>query len=143
MKAANVINRGFNLAKDIRVIWIKCCNEWQDIFIWLFLGFYKSFCGIAGAFWIPCFISESLSWYFHKFDFKFPKFCNFSAIFSVTVQIVCAKHDRMFRWQCLGYAKVNIFVCIWVYRKRPPKLFHFRFFLLKHLDMVFGPYYIP
>ena len=44
MKAANAIifqtnNRGFNSAINIRVILIKCCNEWQDIFIWRFFRF--------------------------------------------------------------------------------------------------------
>ena len=38
METANVIifqaiNQGLNSAINIRVIWIKFCNEWQDIFI--------------------------------------------------------------------------------------------------------------
>ena len=48
-----------------------------------FLDFRKSFCGIEGAFWNPCFISEFGKWYFDKFDFKFSKFFNFSALFSL------------------------------------------------------------
>ena len=36
-----------------------------------FLGFRKSFCGIDGCFWNPCFISEYGHWHFDKFDFKF------------------------------------------------------------------------
>ena len=38
MKAANVIifeatNRGPNSAINIKIVWIKDCNEWQDVFI--------------------------------------------------------------------------------------------------------------
>ena len=54
MKIANVIifqaiNRGLNSTINIRVIWIKCCNEWQGVLIYGFLGFRKSFCDIERA----------------------------------------------------------------------------------------------
>ena len=57
MKTANVIifqaiNRGLNSTINIRVIWIKCCNEWQgnEFSFDGSLGFHKSFCGIERAF---------------------------------------------------------------------------------------------
>ena len=109
-----------------------------------FLGFRKSFCGIERAFWNPFLISESGYLYFDKFDFKFSKFFNFSALFSAIVQILHAKQNGIFRLQWFGWrdVKVDIFGCLWVYGKGPPK-YRFRFSLLKDLEMVFGPYYIP
>ena len=66
-----------------------------------FLGFPKSFSGIERAFRNPCLISESGCLYFYKFDFKFSKFFNFSALFSAIVQILRAKQNRIFylQWQ--------------------------------------------
>ena len=94
-----------------------------------FLGFRKSFCGIERAFCNPFFISESGKWCFDKFVFKFSKFFNFSALLSVIVEILCTKQNGIFRLQWFGRLDVTG-RHLWVS-------------LLKYLEMVFGPYYIP
>ena len=74
-------------------------------------------------------LSRTLS---DKFDFKFSKFFNFSALFSATVQIVHSKENGIFRLQWFGWLDVkgrDIFGCLWVYGKDPSK-YRFGFSLL-------------
>ena len=47
-----------------------------------------------------------------------------------------------FAYNGLGDWMADAFGCLWVYGKGPSK-HRFRFSLLKNLEMVLGPYYIP
>ena len=72
------------------------------------LSFCKSFYGIVlCALWNPCFIAESGSWYFAKFDFNFFEILKFWVLFSTIPRIVRAKQNEMFPLQWFGWLDVK------------------------------------
>ena len=64
-----------------------------------FFMFRKSFCVILRGPSEMLILLVNLSNGFGKFDFKFSKFFNFSALLSAIVQILRAKQNGMFRLQ--------------------------------------------